>query len=235
MTTLADILSRVAEAVTADEEEFNRLDSFAGDGDLGLTITAAARAVAEAVTRANDPELATLLRTCASEVADRAPSTCGTLIATGFLGAARAAEGRSTENAVGLLAALTEAALQSIQERGRAELGDKTLLDALAPAVESLKAAAKDDETVAQALSAAASAAASGAGATAALTPHAGRARWMSERSRGHKDGGAHLIELAFGAAAQALAVHQAHPASPASPRQAVTASVPTPGRGGRR
>src|SRR5437763_1166240 len=142
----SDTLAATATAAIAGAATLNQLDAVAGDGDLGVTVTAAANALLAiqpevAALETQDPAAA--LRRCGSEVARKAPSTCGTLLATGLLRAARAASepGYAAAPDVARLAVLLAAAQAGIQERGKSAPGDRTLLDALAPAVDALRAA----------------------------------------------------------------------------------------------
>lgn len=187
-----------ADAVTAAADELNRLDAQAGDGDLGVTMARAAatvRANAAADPPADTPNLLSRIGT---ELARGVPSTSGTLLATAFLRASRAAADASPVE----LADVLEAATAGIQQRGKAELGDKTMVDALIPACSALRAAAPSG--VAAALAAAGAAAAEAAERTAELVPRTGRASWMGERSKGHQDGGCRLVAIALTAAAKA-------------------------------
>lgn len=207
MTALTRVLDGVAGEVIAAAGELNRLDGVAGDGDLGVTMTAAAQALQALLPELVGQDLPATLRRCGAELARKVPSTSGTLVATGFLRAARAAadaQGRAQAGAqsqgapaseadqVALVAQLLAAAQQGIQERGKAAPGDKTMLDALAPAVAALQAVAGNG-------------AAAGAVATKTMRAKVGRAGWLADRSAGHVDAGAHLVALAFAAAARAL------------------------------
>ena len=125
------------------------------------------------------------------EIAKFAPSTFGTLFATGFIRAAAAvtdADGfTNTQLAV-------TAAYEGIAARGKAQLGERTLLDSLHPASEALKSASD----LKSGLNAAAIAARAGATATAAMAPKHGRAGWIGERAQGNEDAGANVIAAVF-------------------------------------
>jgi dihydroxyacetone kinase len=194
--TVSGILTAVADEVARSRDTLNRLDAAAGDGDLGVTMFAAAAAVKQV---ASEPQvdLASLLRACGMQIAKVAPSTCGTLVATGFLAAARAPDEPSGPP-LKRLARLLAAAEAGIEQRGKAKPGDRTVLDALAPAVEALTGAASEGLDLEAALQRAAEAARAGAERTAEMEPRAGRARWLGERSRGHPDAGAVLVALVF-------------------------------------
>lgn len=197
---LAGLIVAVATELLDHRDELNRLDGVAGDGDLGLTVTTAAKALIElAPTLAALPE-AEAIRKCGTEMARRAPSTGGTLIAFALMAAAKApvaADAPDLERA----AAYLEAAAASIAQRGQVDKGDRTMLDALRPAADAMRGAADRGGSASEAASEAATAADQGAKATATMAAKVGRAGWLAERAAGHEDAGARLIALAFAAA----------------------------------
>lgn len=207
MSALHSVLMAVADDVIAARDELNRLDGAAGDGDMGLTMATAANALKEALAQAEaaGEDAVATLRRCGAEIARKAPSTSGTLVATGFLRAARGA-GQPASSDVAAVAAALRAAFDGIKERGKANLGDKTMLDALGPALDALDAAASAGTPLAEAIRQAADAATAGAQATTTMRARAGRAGWLADRSAGHEDAGAHLAALALASAAKALA-----------------------------
>lgn len=199
-------LSALVRAVAGDlakrKDELNRLDGVAGDGDLGLTVAAAAAALLELA-----PTLGTLseadgIRRCGTELARKAPSTGGTLLAFSFLAAAKA-EIDPDAAPVARAAGYIEAAARSVAERGRVGPGDRTMLDALLPAADAVRDAAKREDDAGAAAAAAADAADAGATATATMAAKVGRAGWLADRAAGHEDAGARLVALAFAAAAR--------------------------------
>jgi dihydroxyacetone kinase-like protein len=201
MTTFASVLVRVAEDVAAAQAELNQLDSVAGDGDLGLTMSTGARALIAIAPEMESLDLASAVRRCGTELARKAPSTSGTLLATALL---RAAGAVTTErSAAALLAGALAASQTGIEQRGKAGVGDKTMLDALAPASDAAQAAADAELDLCETLRAAARAAAEGADSTKSLRARVGRAGWLADRSEGHEDAGAHLVALLLASAAQ--------------------------------
>lgn len=207
MSTLAQVADQVADRVAAAHDELNRLDAAAGDGDLGNTVKLAAQAVRASVAADPDASPAALLRRCGTEVATSAPSTSGTLTARALLAAGRAVDAANqADTQVRVIAAAFEAALAAIISAGKAAPGDRTMLDALAPAVAELDRQAGAGASIPQALAAAAAAARQGAEATRDMTPRAGRARWLAERSKGTEDAGAHLVAIVLTLAADAVA-----------------------------
>jgi phosphoenolpyruvate---glycerone phosphotransferase subunit DhaL len=127
----------------------------------------------------------------------------GPLYGTAFLRASTALQGKDKVSAEDAAAAL-EAALGGIKQRGKAEAGDKTIVDALEPAAEAAKGAVSDG-SAADVLRAAAEAAKEGAEATVPLTARKGRASYLGQRAAGHQDPGATSTYFLLDAAARAL------------------------------
>jgi dihydroxyacetone kinase len=207
VTTWAQVTDSVRQAVEEARDELNRLDAAAGDGDLGVTMTAAAQGAAALAQRGelDGKPVAEALRALGRELARCAPSTSGTLFARGLLQAGREAASRPDEPPAALAAALVTAAIEGIQRAGKAQPGDRTMLDALVPAAAALQDAAARAEPAAAAVAAAAQAAQAGAAATKDLEPKVGRASWIAERARGNVDGGARAVAIIAAAVASAL------------------------------
>jgi len=195
VTGLLGVLRTVAEQVAGRADELNRLDAEAGDGDLGVTATNASKAILELLPSLHGKELPEVLKACGMAISREAPSTAGTLIATGLLGASRTAAEISSSGAENL-ARLLDASQAAIASRGKAEVGSKTMLDALVPAAAAASSVANVGGTFSQALKAAAEAADQGAIATATMPPRFGRAAWLADRSAGHEDAGARLVAI---------------------------------------
>jgi dihydroxyacetone kinase len=205
MSELGRVIEAVANDVLAAQSELNRLDGIAGDGDMGATMAAGATALIGALPDINELDLAAALRRCGTELARKAPSTSGTLIATACLRAGGAATSAKSpgESAASVAARLVDAGLAGIQQRGKAQIGDKTMLDALDPAATALREAAAQAASLPAALASAAAAARSGAEATRGMRARVGRAGWLADRSEGNVDAGAHLVALIFDSAAR--------------------------------
>lgn len=201
MTTFASVLARVAEDVVAAQAELNQLDGVAGDGDLGLTMSTGARALIAIAPELEALDLSAAARRCGAELARKAPSTSGTLLATAFLRSAGAVGG--DEAPASQCARALAASQAGIEQRGKAAVGDKTMLDALAPACAAAQSAADAGLDLCAALQAAAAAAAEGANATRTMRAKVGRAGWLADRSEGHEDAGAHLVAVLLGSAAR--------------------------------
>jgi len=182
---LRAILLEALPRLELSRDELRDLDAAIGDGDLGITVgdgSAAARAALLALP--DDRPVGAILFAIAPAVARANPSTFAGLVATALLAAYRSlGEREDVDFEAGLTAA--RAGADAIAARGKAVLGDKTLLDALVP---SLEAAAAHPEAP---LAAALEAARAGVEATRALTSQRGRAAWLGERTQGHADPGA--------------------------------------------
>jgi phosphoenolpyruvate---glycerone phosphotransferase subunit DhaL len=200
---VARLVVAVATELLDARDELNRLDGVAGDGDLGLTVANAARALLELAPSLGDLAEGDAIRRCGTEIARRAPSTGGTLIAFALMAAAKAGVDASAPTAE-RIAGYLQAAAESIAQRGQVVAGDRTLLDALQPAAKAARGAAMGAVSVAQLAQAAADAAEAGASSTAAMAAKVGRAGWLAARAAGHEDAGARLVALAFRAAANA-------------------------------
>ena len=200
---VAGLVVALANELLEARDELNRLDGVAGDGDLGLTVTNASRALIELAPSLADLSEADAVRRCGTEIARKAPSTGGTLIAFALMAASKGPvepEAPTAER----IAAYLDAATASIGQRGQVATGDRTMLDALAPAAAAARRVADAGGTVSELAREAAAAADSGASATATMAAKVGRAGWLADRAAGHEDAGARLVAMAFAAAARA-------------------------------
>lgn len=202
MASLRDCALAVASALEAAREELCRLDSPAGDGDHGVTMALAARAVRKAIAETPEVGGAALLVRVATATASVGGAS-GPLYASALLAAAATLRVADSEPVtVALIVRCAEAAESAIANLGQARPGDKTILDALDPAVRSLRETSLTD--VADALAEAGAAARKGAASTAQMTATVGRARALGERSRGFVDPGATSLAIIVEAAASA-------------------------------
>ena len=192
-----------AEAVEASRDELCRLDAAAGDGDHGVTMALAARAVRKTLAASPDSSGAELLTKLAFAMGS-VGGAIGPIYATGLLAIVGALRGFPANEALTVpeILACAEAAESAISELGRAKPGDKTIMDALDPAVIALRQASAEGRDLDEALDAAAAAARDGAASTAAMVASLGRASRLGERSRGLADPGASSFALIMDAVA---------------------------------
>lgn len=198
---------RVAAAsVAGHRDELVELDRQIGDGDHGTNLDRGFTAVLARLDALDEPpaQVGDVLRLVATTLMSTVGGAAGPLYGTAFLRAAKASATAALD-APGTVA-LLEAALEGIVARGNASPGEKTMVDAWAPAVDAAVAAADNGASPAAVLAAAAEAAAEGAQATVPLVATKGRASYLGARSAGHLDPGARSSELILRAAAAAAA-----------------------------
>jgi dihydroxyacetone kinase-like protein len=181
---LADGLRRIAAHMETVADELNALDGQLGDGDLGITMTRGGRALQE-ILPTLPADVGMALLACAQAITKVSGSSYGTLLATGLMAAAKATRGR-TEVPWSETAALLRAALEAMQARGKASLGDKTVLDALDAAVGVAEGKTEPGEI----LTAAAAAVDATLDRMRGTQARIGRARIFGERSVGLDDPG---------------------------------------------
>ena len=185
-------MKNCAAAAHEHREELIELDRAIGDSDHGANVDRGFRAVAEKVDSDISPEtshVADVLKLTAKTLMSTVGGASGPLLGTAFLRAAKAAG--SGEIDAPTTAALIEAALEGIATRGKASEGEKTMVDAWAPAAKAARAVATAGGDGVEALRAAALAAREGAEATKPLKATKGRGSYLGERSIGHLDPGA--------------------------------------------
>ena len=201
-------LLAAADAVEAARDELTRLDAHAGDGDHGVTMTLAARAVRQRVLAAPGASDVDLVGAVAQAVAS-VGGAIGPLYAAALMRVAAVVRRAESEPAgvsvTALLRECAESAEASVAQFGGAKPGDKTVLDALHPAVEALCAAEADGLDPRAAIARAADAARAGADATTDMVATVGRASRFGERSRGAADPGATSLAIILEAIAAAL------------------------------
>ena len=181
---LADGLRRIAAHMETVADELNALDGQLGDGDLGVTMTRGGRALVD-ILPTLPADVGMALMACAQAMTKVSGSSYGTLLATGLLAAAKATRGR-TEVPWSEAATLLRGALEAMMTRGKASLGDKTVLDALDAAATA--AAGTSDPTVI--LQAATDAVETTLDRMRGMQAKIGRARIFGERSVGLDDPG---------------------------------------------
>lgn len=191
--TLADVefgVRSIANTVTVNEKYFGDLDSVVGDGDFGFSLARGFEAVLAGWDDYSRDDIGSFLQGVALTISRRIGGTSGPIWGTAFLRAAVDAKGRTeirTDETVSML----RAAIEGIKARGKAEVGDKTLLDVLVPMTDAIEAA-----TSGPLLPLAAISARSAAEGASALQARRGRASYSGERSIGVPDAGAIAIAV---------------------------------------
>ena len=191
--------------ITAEADHLTRLDSAIGDGDHGLNLKRGFQAVvAKLATDSDGLPPGRRLILAGKTLVSTVGGASGPLWGTALRRAGRSVGDAETLDGPALADAL-DAALAGVVELGSAEVGDKTMVDALTPATHALRAAVEAGKPLADALSAAAEAAAEGARSTVPMQARKGRASYLGERSIGHEDPGAASTVLLIAALGRAL------------------------------
>ena len=201
--TLA-VIKEMAAAMEEHRRALTRLDSEIGDGDHGNNMHRGFQAALERLEATNPQSPADALKAVSTALISKVGGAAGPLYGTAFLRASTALSGKEDPSPEDVAEAV-EAALSGVKQRGKAEEGDKTMVDALAPAAEAAKEAASAGSGAGEVFRAAAEAAGEGAEATVELTAKRGRASYLGERAAGHMDPGARSSYLLLDAAARAL------------------------------
>jgi len=202
---LADWIRRFRDVIAERREWLTELDSAIGDADHGANMARGMDAVVAKLDSGVPDTVDELLKTVGMTLVSSVGGASGPLYGTLFLRMGMAAGPVTELDGAGLGGSL-RAGLDGIVARGKAEAGDKTMFDAMAPAVDAFDAAISGGGDLSAATAAAAEAAASGRDATEPLVARKGRASYLGERSAGHLDPGAASTTLLFESLAQATA-----------------------------
>lgn len=196
MATLSDWLRRFSDALTISEAHLNELDSATGDGEHGSNLAQGALAVAKLLGR-EQPfiDVREQFEAVGMAVVNSVGGASGALYGTFFLRLSDVGAGTTELDLRQLTVGLTSA-LSGMRELGGASPGDKTLVDALHPAIVALQEQSHDGADVLEALARAAAAAEKGRDATSGMTARMGRGSYLGERSLGHIDAGATSMAL---------------------------------------
>jgi phosphoenolpyruvate---glycerone phosphotransferase subunit DhaL len=191
-----------AAAIAEHRQELVRLDTAIGDADHGTNMDRGMRAAVEKVEATEGEDIGAVLKAVGMALVSKVGGAAGPLYGTLFLQMGMATGGKSDLDLAGWTDAL-EAGVKGVQTRGKAELEDKTMLDALLPAVDALRAAGSDGASLGDALARSADAAEEGMKATIPLEARRGRASYLGPRSVGHQDPGATSSHLLLRTAAR--------------------------------
>jgi phosphoenolpyruvate---glycerone phosphotransferase subunit DhaL len=199
--SVTDWMQRFAASIHEHRDELVRLDREIGDGDHGTNMDRGMRKALEALDSDEQQDPGTVLRTVAMALVSSVGGAAGPLYGTLFLQLGNRLSG--VEDAgLSEYATAWRKGVEAVQARGKAELGDKTMIDALLPAVQALEEASELDGGLRDA----ASAAERGMRETIPLVARKGRASYLGDRSRGHQDPGATSAYYLCQTAAEALA-----------------------------
>lgn len=195
----------LAQAVEEEKERLCELDGAIGDGDHGTSMAMGFRLVAARLASDDFADIGALLRMTGTTLVSSVGGVTGIVFGTLFTGAGKAAEGK-TETGTAELAEMFAAGLQAVQLRGKAKPGDKSMVDALAPAAEALREADEKGLSVQEALDLAHRSAREGMERTREMRARVGRARYQGEKAVGHIDPGAASVAVILASLARTAA-----------------------------
>lgn len=196
MTELRRMFAAAAGHIRKEHEMLSQLDCIGGDGDHGTTMLRAMDQLEMAMNADGEKALNGRLKDAGWSVLGVDGGASSAILGTFIAGMGEADMGE--EGDCKHLAASFAAGLRAVEKQTKARPGDKTMMDALVPAVQAFEAAANSGEPTARAMKQAADAARSGAEATKDMIAKYGRAKFLGEKTRGSADAGATSIALLF-------------------------------------
>ena len=197
-------LEATAAVLEANKSYLTDLDSAIGDADHGINMDRGFKKVMEKLPTVADKDIGNILKTVGMTLISSVGGASGPLYGTFYMRGGMAADAKEELDDEDLVNVL-QGAVDGIIQRGRAQPGDKTMVDALLPALDALKAAVADGQGTTDALAAAVAAAEQGMKDTIPLQARKGRASYLGERSIGHQDPGATSSYLILNALLETL------------------------------
>jgi dihydroxyacetone kinase-like protein len=185
-----DMIRAIGQTLEENKAFLTELDSAIGDADHGINMAKGFHAVEEKLPDLTGKDAGTILKTVGMTLVSTVGGAAGPLYGTAFMRAGMAVGSKEVLDARDLVQAL-EAAIQGIKQRGKAERGDKTMIDALEPAYEAIEKEIAAGKEAGAALAAGVAAAEAGVEYTKGIIARKGRASYLGERSIGHQDPGA--------------------------------------------
>ena len=195
-------IHRYADHVAQQKDFLTQLDAAIGDADHGANMHRGFQAVLKKFPEMQDKDLGTIFKTVAMTLISTVGGASGALYGTFFLQASTVATGK-TEVSPNEFVGILEKGLAGIVLRGKAAIGDKTMIDALQPAIKALRQDLENGSSLPEAMAKALEAAQNGAKSTIPLVAKKGRASYLGERSANHQDPGATSTALLFQALAE--------------------------------
>lgn len=193
-----EMLLAAANAIIASVPLLTEVDRVIGDGDHGVGIGGGMKKAKEALEKMDQPaDINSLFKNMGMAMINSMGGASGVIFGTMFLGGVKGLPAK-TELDCATMAQMCRKSVDAIKQRGQAQVGDKTMVDAYEPAVEAMEAYAGDD--LAEMLSAAAEAAEKGVESTKNFIAKFGRARYLGERALGHQDAGATSVSIIISA-----------------------------------
>ncbi len=198
-------IDRLEAVYTENKEYLTELDSAIGDADHGINMARGFIAAKQALAENPPADIGALLKSVSMTLIKTVGGASGPLYGTFFLKAAMTCTGQTELDAEGI-EKLFEDGINGVKQRGKAVVGDKTMIDAWEPALTAIKDTRQNGASIAEILDAAVAAAEQGRDSTVPLVARKGRASYLGERSKDHQDPGATSTVLMLTAARETLA-----------------------------
>lgn len=190
------LFKKIAELLIDKRQHLTDLDQEIGDGDMGITMAKIGEVLlGPDVQESTATDVGVFLIETGMAANRAAASTMGTLVATGLMGAGKTVKGSETISRKQIAEAF-QAAIAAVQKRGKAKLGDKTIVDAVHPAAEAFSSGVASGSSVAAAMKSAAIAAENGRDRVTPTRSKIGRAGWVGERTEGKVDAGCEMAAI---------------------------------------
>ena len=187
---ILEIITAIAKRIEAEKDFLTELDNAIGDGDHGINLARGFKSVEEKIPTLVGKDIGAILKGVGMQLVSTVGGASGPLYGTAFIKAGNVCKGKNELAAADFVAAF-DAAIGGVKMRGKATVGEKTMLDALCPAYDALKVGIDGGKNLVDALTDAVDAAARGVEYTKTIVATKGRASYLQERSLGHQDPGA--------------------------------------------
>lgn len=198
VATVITILEEAAAAWSHHRDEVQQLDAIVGDGDMGVTMELSSKALSDCLANVGEEDIGKMLMKCGMQINRSSASTFGTLLASAFIEAGKAVLGRK-EIEINDLLLVGQGAVDGVKKRGKAEVGEKTMMDTLVPALEAFQRALTEGTDLKAAIEVAIKGAREGMEATIKMKAKYSRASYRKDGGVGVQDAGAtamyYLIE----------------------------------------
>ncbi|WWU66158.1 dihydroxyacetone kinase subunit DhaL [Clostridium baratii] len=185
-----EILIKVSEKIDKNKEYLTELDAAIGDGDHGLNMSKGFNAVSDKLKAEEDDNIGNILKNTGMTLVSNVGGASGPLYGTAFMKASMALKDKNEIDINGFLSAL-KLALEGIKSRGKSTEGEKTMIDALSPAIKSMEDSIENGDSYIEVLEKGKDAALEGVEFTKTIKATKGRASYLGDRSIGHQDPGA--------------------------------------------
>lgn len=189
-TNVINILEKIADMVESEKAFLTELDNVIGDGDHGINLARGFHEVEKKLDSLKDKDIGTLLKTVGMTLVSTVGGASGPLYGTAFMKSGQAMAGKEEIHLDDFLECL-QVSIDGVRMRGKSTTGEKTMLDAMVPALEAMKRESENQSSAKEILSAGVKAAEEGVEYTKTIIATKGRASYLGERSIGHQDPGA--------------------------------------------